>query len=109
MSGGTDPDPDSAEVTYLGLSKRSLILEVVRASYAVGIGAVVTTIPVLGVYVLGIELPDVVVFTGFLVGLGVLPAGLYFYDRYHERDLVIADLGQAVFRLVAYLNPLPPG
>jgi hypothetical protein len=85
------------------------MLEVVRASYAVGIGAVVTIIPVLGVYVLGIELPDVVVFTGFLVGLGVLPVGLYFYDRYHERDLVIADLGQAVFRLVAYLNPLPPG
>lgn len=107
MSGRTDSD--SADVTYLGLSKNSLIFEVVRASYAVGIGAVVTTIPVLGVYVLGIELPGVIVFTGFLIGLGILPAGLYFYDRYHEHDLVIADVGQAVFRLVAYLNPLPPG
>jgi hypothetical protein len=107
MSGGTNPD--SADVTHRGLSKHALLLEVVRASYAVGIGAVVTTIPMLGVYVLGIELPGIVVFTGFLIGLGVLPAGLYFYDRYHERDLVIADLGQAVFRLVAYLNPLPPG
>lgn len=107
MSGGTDPD--SADVTYLGLSKNSLIFEIVRASYAVGIGAVVTTIPVLGVYVLGIELPEVVVFTGFLIGLGVLPTVLYFYDRSHERDLVIADLGQAMVRLAAYLNPLPPG
>ena len=107
MNGGTDPE--SAGVTYLGLSKNSVILELVRASYAVGIGAVVTTIPMLGVYVFGIELPEVVVFTGFLIGLGILPAGLYLYDRFHERDLVIADLGQAMFRLVAYLDPLPSG
>jgi hypothetical protein len=107
MSEGTDPD--SADVTHRSLSEHALVFEVVRASYAVGIGAVVTTIPVLGVYVLGIELPGIVVSTGFLIGLGVLPAGLYFYDRYHERDLVIADLGQAMVRLAAYLNPLPPG
>lgn len=101
MSNGTDPD--STDVTYLGLSRKSLLLELARASYAVGIGTAVTTILVFGVYVLGIEPPGVVLLTGFSVGLVFLPAGLYLYDRCRERDLVIADLGHTIVRPAALL------
>jgi hypothetical protein len=101
MSNGTDPD--STDVTYLGLSRKSLLLGLARASYAVGIGTAVTTILVFGVYVLGIEPSGVVLLTGFSVGLVFLPAGLYLYDRYRERDLVIADLGHAIVRPAALL------
>lgn len=96
-------DPDSTDVTYLGLSKKALIFEVTRASYAVGIGTAVTTILVLGVYVIDIELPEIVLFASFLIGLGFLPSVLYLYDRYHERDFVIADLGHAIVRPAALL------
>jgi hypothetical protein len=72
---------------------------VVRASYAVGIGTAVTTVLVFGVYALGIEPPGIVLFAGLVL----LPTGLYLYDRYHERDLVLADLGHAMVRPVALL------
>jgi len=101
MSDGTDPN--STDVTYFGLSKKAIIFEVARASYAVGIGTAVTTILVLGVYVTGIELPEIVLFASFLIGFGFLPSVLYLYDRYHERDLVIADLGHAIVRPAALL------
>lgn len=87
----------------LGLSKNTLVFEIVRASYAVGISTGVTTILVFGAYVLEIELPGVVLLTGFLIGLGFLPVGLYFYDRYHEHDLVLADFGHAMVRPLAFL------
>jgi hypothetical protein len=101
MSDGTDPN--EIDETYFGLSKKQLIFEVARGSYAIGIGTAVTTILVLGVYVIGIELPEVVLFTSFLIGFGFLPVALYLYDRYHERDLVIADLGHAMVRPAALL------
>jgi hypothetical protein len=101
MSDGTDPN--EIDETYFGLSQKQLIFEVARASYAIGIGTAVTTILVLGVYVIGIELPDVVLFTSFLIGFGFLPVALYLYDRYHERDFVIADLGHAMVRPAALL------
>lgn len=100
---GEGTDPDSADVTYIGLSKETIILEVSRASYAVGIGTVVTAILVFGVSVLGIELAEVLLFTGFLIGFGFIPAGLYGYDRYHERGLVITDLGHIMARPAALL------
>ncbi len=87
--------------TYFGVSKKQLIFEVVRASYALGIGTTVTTILVLGMYVIGIEIPETVLFTSFLIGFGFLPVALYLYDRYHERDFVIADLGHAIVRPAA--------
>lgn len=101
MSDGTESD--SPDVTPLSLSKETIILEVARASYAVGIGTVVTTILVLGVYMFGIELPEIVLFTGFSIGFGLIPAGLYVYDRYHKHDLVIADLGHTMARPAAFL------
>ena len=96
-------DPDSTDAAYLGLSKRTLVFELARASYAVGIGTAVTTLLVFGVYILGVALPEVAVFAVFLVGFVFLPAGLYGYDRYHERDFVIADLGHAMVRPAALL------
>jgi hypothetical protein len=96
-----DTDPDATDVTYLGLSKKTVVFEVARAAYAIGISTAVTTLLVFGVYLLGVELPGIIIFTMFLIGLGFLPAGLYFYDRYHRRDLVIADLGHAIVRPVA--------
>jgi hypothetical protein len=101
MSDGTDAN--EIDETYFGLSKRQLIFEVCRGSYAVGIGTAVTTIFVLGVYVIGIELPEIVLFTSFLIGFGLLPSVLYLYDRYHERDFVIADLGHAIVRPAALI------
>jgi uncharacterized transporter YbjL len=101
MSDGTDSN--STDVTYFGRSRKAIIFEVARASYAVGIGTAVTTILVLGVSVIGIELPEIVLFAGFLIGLGFLPSALYLYDRYHERDFVIADLGHATVRPAALL------
>lgn len=101
MSDSTEPD--TADKTYLGLSKKTLAFEVVRASYAVGISTAVTTIFIFGVYILGVELSEVFVSASFLIGLGILPAVLYFCDRYHERDLVLADLGHAMVRPVAFL------
>jgi hypothetical protein len=101
MSDGTGLN--EIDETYFGFSKKQLIFEVVRASYAVGISTAVTTILVLGVSVIGIELPEVVLFTSFLIGFGFLPVALYLYDRYHERDFVIAHLGHAMVRPAALL------
>jgi hypothetical protein len=101
MSDGTDPN--EIDETYFGLSKKQLIFEVARGSYAIGIGTAVTTVLILGVYGIGIELPEVVLFTSFLIGFGLLPIALYLYDRYHKRDLVIADLGHAMVRPAALL------
>jgi hypothetical protein len=96
MSDGTDTA--SEDITDRGLSKKAIAFEIVRVSYAVGIGTVLTTLSVVAVYIFGIELPRVAVFTLFLIGFGLLPAGLYSYDRHHDRDLVIADLGLAIVR-----------
>jgi hypothetical protein len=101
MSDGTDSN--STDVTYFGRSRKAIIFEGVRASYSVGIGTAVTTILALGVYVAGIELPEIVLFASFLIGFAFLPVALYLYDRYHERDLVIADLGHAMARPTALL------
>ena len=101
MSNGTDPN--QMDETCFGLSKKYLIFEVGRISYAVGIGTAVMTMFVLGVSVIGIELPEIVVFASFVICFGFLPAALYLYDRYHERDFVIADLGHTMVRPVTLL------
>jgi hypothetical protein len=96
-------DTGSTDVTYFGLSKQTLLLEGARMSYAIGIGTVVTTLAVFGVYVLDVVPTEATAFAGFSIGLGLLPAGLYVYDRVHERDLVIASLGHAITRPAALL------
>lgn len=101
MSNGTDPS--QMDETYFGLSKKYLIFEVGRISYAVGIGTAVMTVFVLGVSVIGIELPEIVVFASFVICFGFLPVALYLYDRYHERDFVIAELGHTMVRPVTLL------
>lgn len=101
MSDGTDTA--SEDITNPGLSKKTIAFEIARVSYAVGIGTVVTTLSIFTVYIFGIELPGVAVFTLFLIGFGLLPAGLYLYDRHHDRDFVIADLGHAIVRPAAIL------
>ena len=98
-----EADTASEDMTDPSLSKKTIAFEIARVSYALGIGTVVTTLFIFGVYVLGIELPRVAVFTIFLIGVGLLPAGLYFYDRHHDRDLVIADLGHAIVRPAAII------
>lgn len=98
-----DADISSTDVTYFGLSKQTILLEVARVSYAIGIGTVVTTLAVFGVYVFDVGLTEATTFTGFSIGLGLLPVGLYVYDRVHERDLVIADLGHTITRPAAIL------
>ena len=102
MSNGTDPS--QMDETYFGLSKKYLIFEVGRISYAVFCLKKKMTVFVLGVSVIGIELPEIVVFASFVICFGFLPVTLYLYDRCHERDFVIAELGHTMVRPVALLS-----
>lgn len=104
MSEEADPD----ETRPLSISRKTLVLETVRISAAVGIGGAVTTILALGVSLVGPErlgpaapAADLI----FLLAL-FLPVVLYAYDRHHERDLVIADFGLLAVRPVAVLYRL---
>jgi hypothetical protein len=100
MSKETGPDPEEAK--YLHLSAKTVWVEVARASYALGIGGLVTITLVFGAYVLDIEGSRVVAATVFSTGL-LLPVVLYLYDRHHRRDLVIADFGHLVLRPFSFL------
>lgn len=100
MSTGTEQE--SEEASSLNLAAKPLMLEVARASYAVGIGGVVMITLVFGAHFFGIESLGVVVATVFSVGL-ILPVVLYLYDRHHRRDLVIADFGHMIVRPFSFL------
>jgi|APHM01.1.fsa_nt_gi hypothetical protein len=101
MGEGTAPNTEDG--SYLNLSRKAIVFELARASYAVGIGTVVTTALVFGVALFAIELPGAAVSGVFAGGLVVLPTVLYLYDRRHSRDFVIADLGHAIVRPAAFL------
>ncbi len=93
-------DPDTEESGCAGVPRAVSVLEVVRASYAVGIGGAVTALLVFGVVVLGRERLGPVAPAVDLIPLLalLLPVVLYVYDRRHEHDLVVAELGHLVVR-----------
>ncbi len=99
MSEQTDPD---SEETQFDLSAHTVVFELARASYALGIGAVVMGLLVFGVYALGLESRNAATITVFSSGL-LVSAVLYAYDRHHERDLVLADVAHTMVRPLAVL------
>jgi hypothetical protein len=99
MSEQTDPD---SEETQFDLSAHAVVFELARASYALGIGAVVMGVLVFGVYALGLKSQDAATATVFLSYV-LVSAVLYVYDRHHERNLVLADIAHTMVRPLAVL------
>ncbi len=95
-------DTDTGRANSDSLSRETVVFELARASYALGIGGVVLTALVFVVSFLGFGGSEVAVLTVFSIGL-CLPVVLYVYDRRHERDFVIAELGHAMVRPCAIL------
>ena len=104
MSNGADASPQIS--TWLNLSRKTIILEGIRAAWAFGIGGTGVVIIGLLLYYGGaarLGVPFAVVPALFVL----LPSILYVYDRQHERDLVIADAALRIVRpLVAVYHVL---
>ncbi|WP_255169611.1 hypothetical protein [Natrononativus amylolyticus] len=107
MTSGTDGGSER----IFGYPRRTVLLEAVRISYAIGITGVITLLVILGLFLLnsgaieGIESLMLLLFASQIA----LALGLYIYDRRHERDLIIADAAVRVVRPVAALIRLLRG
>ena len=79
------------------LSREVIFVEMMRASYALGLGSIAAIVLGIGLYFLGVP------FVSVLPLFVLLSVALYAYDRRHERDLIIADFGLLIVRPFAVL------
>ncbi|TYL38720.1 hypothetical protein CV102_09380 [Natronococcus pandeyae] len=96
-----------------GYPRKTVILEIWRISYAIGITGVIMMIAGFSLYWVDTEVLGsaesaigVLLFVVFPI---MLVLGLYIYDRRHERDLIIADAVMHVIRPIAALIRLLRG
>ncbi|ELY94142.1 hypothetical protein C483_03220 [Natrialba hulunbeirensis JCM 10989] len=104
---------DSDSDRIFGYPRKTVLLEICRISYAVGITAAIMIIASFSLYwvdtgALG-SAESIVGGLLFVVFPLVLVFGLYMYDRRHERDLIIADAVLHVVRPIAVLIRLLRG
>ena len=95
MSNETDvPSKDNPR---FNLSRKAILVETMRASFALGLGSIAAIVLGVGLYFLGAP------FVSVLPLFALLPVALYVYDRRHERDLIITDFGLLMVRPLAVL------
>lgn len=95
-----DRDTTAQGRRYFGVSRRTLVLEAVRLSYAAALGGIVTLGIAFGLSLfeaerLGLPGPAISLLPLLCI---LLSAVLYVYDRRHERDLVVADFALLIAR-----------
>ena len=92
-----ETDVPSKKNPRFNLSRKAILVETMRASYALGLGSIAAIVPGIGLYFLGAP------FVSVLALFALLAVALYVYDRRHERDLIIADFAKLIVRPLAVL------
>ncbi|MFC7072347.1 hypothetical protein ACFQJ7_05600 [Halovenus rubra] len=86
----------------------TLVVEITRAAFALGISGVVMTFLLFGLSLVETEKIEPIMPVFFFLCL-LFPIVLYLYDRNHSRDLVIADFVLRIVRPLAVVYRLVIG